>query len=560
MKKYFLAVIILFSVILKAQQENVPLDNDVYSYLKEMNVKGIIAGIHDDSPNLSRFEVDKFLKVIETHSMELSRTELALLNKYKIEFCNDAANTENTFQLFGNGAGFKGETSDLLSDKIKYTYAYKNNDGNFYLNVLGRIAEGSVFKPSVNNSQLYDVGVTMRGTLFNNLGYFLNVTKGTISGSNYWAATFDPRMLYTFKYIEAMLGAETMASYDFTGGYLRYYWRPSDNINLSLQLGREKIKFGYGYGSKLIISGDHPELDFFRLNFNWGIFSFTSITASTVGKFYFGTELNETKYLALNRFKLNIPDLFEFGLGENIIYAGRGVDLAYLNPFTFYKFTEMSLQDRDNGTLWLDFQTHCFKNFEISGTFFLDEDILSNLQDLTNFRNKTAYQIGAFWYSPFSINDLSLVCEYTKIRPYVYTHEREITNYTSFGQLLGHPIGPNADELLLRASFNASEKLNLRLDYQFIRSGKNIYDSNGNLILNAGGDAFVPYRWYIDPDHINFLEGIRINQNILTASVKYEPIRKVVFDLMYKLISQNNLSRSETSTTSFAMLKLLFEI
>ncbi len=560
MKKLLSLMLIVFPAIIFSQQENVPLDNDVYSFLKEMNVKGIIRGIHDDSPNMSRFEVDSFLKIIESHYTELSNTEIDLLNKYKIEFCPESANKENTFQLFGNDDSFKGVTSDLLSDKIKYTYAYKNKDGNFFLNTIGRIVGGSVFKPSMNNSQLYDIGVTMRGTVFNNLGYYLNVTKGTVSGSDYWAATFDPRMLYTFKYLEAMAGAETMASYDFSDGYLRYYWQPSDNINLSLQLGREKIKFGYGYGSKLVISGDHPELDFFRLNFNWGMFSFTSITASTVGRFYFDRDLDGTKYLALNRFKLNIPNLFEFGLGENIIYAGRGVDLAYLNPFTFYKFTEMSLQDRDNGTLWLDFQTHCFNNFEISGTFFLDEDILSNLQDLTNFRNKTAYQIGMFWYSPFSINDLSLVCEYTKIRPYVYSHEREITSYTSYGQMLGHPIGPNSDELLFRASFNASARLNFRLDYQLIRSGKNIYNANGNLVFNAGGDAFVPYRWYIDPDHINFLDGIRINQNIITAEVKYEPIRKVVFDLIYKLITQNNISISETSTTSFAMLKLQFEI
>jgi hypothetical protein len=559
MKKYFL-LLLFTSITLFAQQENVSLDNDVYFFLKEMNVKKIIEGIHDDNPNMSRYEVGKFLATIENHKADLSATEFRLLKKYKVEFYDELSDNSNTYQMFGSGNGFSEKPVDLLSDKIKYTYASKDSGGNFYLNVMGRILVGQVIKPVTDNSELYDIGVRLRGTLFNHLGYNLTVQKGTVSGSDSWASTFDPRVLCSFKYIEAMMGSESMASYDFTEGYLRYYWEPAANMKLSLQLGREKIKFGYGYGSKLIISGDHPSLDFFRLNFDYGIFGFTSITASTVGKFYLDRNLDQTKYLAINRFKLNIPNLFEFGLGENIIYAGRGIDLAYLNPMSFYKFAEMSLQDRDNGTLWIDFQTHCIKNFEISGTFFLDEDILSNMQDLTNFRNKTAYQLGAFWYSPFAIYDLSLICEYTKIRPYVYTHEREITNYTSFGQLIGHPIGPNADELLLRASYNINENLNFRLDYQYIRNGKNVYDSDGNLLFNAGGDPFVPYRWDIDPEDINFLEGIRINQNIFTATVKYEPIRKFAFDLTYKLIATRNETYSISSTTSYAMLRLLFEI
>ena len=107
----------------------------------------------------------------------------------------------------------------------------------------------------------------------------------------------------------------------------------------------------------------------------------------------------------------------------------------------------MDLQDRDNGTVYLDLQTNFIKNLELQGTFFLDENILSHLQDLSLYSNKTAYQVGAFWYSPFNVNDLSLVLEYTKIRPYVYSHTNPKDSYTSFGQNLGHRIGPNSDEL-----------------------------------------------------------------------------------------------------------------
>jgi len=61
-KSFVLFLIFLFSISIKAQQENVPLDHDVYTFLKEMKVKGILDQIHDDSPNMSRFEVKNILK------------------------------------------------------------------------------------------------------------------------------------------------------------------------------------------------------------------------------------------------------------------------------------------------------------------------------------------------------------------------------------------------------------------------------------------------------------------------------------------------------------------
>lgn len=545
----FLAITNLF-----AQQENVPLENDIYIFLKEMNVKGIIHGIHDDNPNMSRFEVLNFLKEIENEKQKLSKTENELLNKFLIEFDDSKQDEKTSVRIFGSDYS---NPLNVFSDKMKYTFAYRDSASNFYLNILGRFLYGQSYKPIKNNSELYDIGFRFRGTVFNHLGYNLSVQKGGVSGLQSLATTFDPRLRYNFKFIEAI---ENIGNYDFTEGYIRYFIQPERNMNLSFQLGREKIKFGYGYDSKLVISGDHTYLDFLKINFDYGILNFTSITASTVGNYHDNRDENYTKLIALNRFKLNFPQVIEFGIGENIIYSGRGIDLAYFNPMAFYKFVEMSLQDRDNGCLWLDFQTHFIKNFEISGTFFLDEDILSHLQELNLFSNKTGYQLTGYWYSPFSVNDLSLILEYTRIRPYVYSHSDEKNSYTAFGEILGHRIGPNADEILLAANYNLNSNTRISLKYQYVRSGENIYDNSGRLVFNAGGDPFVAYRFDIDPKYINFLDGERINHNIFTTNIKYEPWRKIYFDLTYKFVAQKNVTRNLSSENSFAMFRFWFEL
>ncbi len=553
---FSLAFLFIFSLVY-AQQENVPIDHNVYLFLKEMKVKGILNNISDDNPNLSRAEIKIHLEQIETYREELSRTEKNLLKKFQDEFYDDKSDSTNTYQIFGSGAWFSSTFSDIFSNKLKYAYAYRDPNATYNLEILGRFLYGQNFKPVLNNSELYDIGFRFRGTLFERLGYSLSVQKGGVSGSQDLAPTFDSRLNYNFKFIERI---ENIGNYDFAEGYLRYFSEPAEKMRLSFQIGREKIKFGYGYGSKLVLSGDHHYLDFLKLNFDYGIFSFTSIHGSTVGEYNPDHEQNFTKLIALNRFQLHFDKLFSVGLGENVIYSGRGIDLAYLNPFIFYKFVEMSLQDRDNGTLWLDFQSNFLKNIELQATFFLDENILSQLQDLNRFSNKTAYQLSAFWYSPFSINDFSLVLEYTKVRPYVYTHTNYRNSYTTFGQLLGHRIGPNSDEFLAQISYNLNERVRLNLEYQYVRAGENIYDAQGRLSFNSGGDPFIPYRGNIDPLHISFLDGERINKNIFTFLIHTEPIREVYFDLLFRIIDEKNITRETNSMQNYGYIKMWFEL
>lgn len=559
LNKIYLLIGILFftSAIINAQVENVPIDHQVYNFLKEMKVKGVINSIHDDNPSMSAEEVLTKLKLINEKSKELSSTESAILKKYIDEFNIYNQNKLNTFELFGSGEQYSNSFSEFWSEKKKYSIIYKDSALTFFFNILGNIKYGHRFSPSATDAEMYDIGIRFKGTLLNKFGYSLSVQKGGVSGSESFATKIDPRLLYNFKFVEAV---ENIGNYDFAEGYLKYQTQPVENMNIDFQIGREKTKMGYGYGSKLILSGDHALLDFVRFNFNYGVFSFTSMHASTVGRFIWEREQNYTKQIAINRFKLNFEDVLEFGLGESIIYSGRGIDLAYLNPFIFYKFVEMSLQDRDNGAVWLDLQTHAFNDLEFQFTFFLDENILSHLEELNLFTNKTAYQIGAFWYSPLGVDDLSLITEYTRIRPYVYAHYNFRNTYTSWDQVLGHRIGPNADEILVKANYNYNEKMTLYGEFRAIRSGENIYTPDGNLHYNAGGDPFVIHRDGIEARYIDFLSGERINHQMISAGIRFEPIRDFIFDFNYQYIRENKITRELKNKNSLFTVKLSFEM
>lgn len=520
-----------------------------------MKVKKIIPYINEDIPNLSRFEVRDYLKVIESKSGQLSEVEISLLNRYKSEFY-DILDEENSTYFFQPEKSFWKSVSEIFTNKIKYLYAYKEKNANFFLEALGNYYYGQSFKPEVNNTHLYDIGFRIRGTFFKHLGYYFTVIKGGASGSRKLAEIVKPGILQSFKWIE---NSEDMNNYDFTEGYIKYHTRPAEKMNLSIQLGREPKTAGYGYGNKLMLSGHNPTLDFIQFNFSYGILHYTSIHASTVGKFSQDASKRYTKYWAFNRLKLSFENLFDIGIGESIVYSGRGLELGYLTPFAFYKFIEHSLQDRDNGNLYLDIQTSFIKNLELQATFFLDENILFNFGELNKYINKTAYQVGAFWYQPLSIDNLSLIFEYTKIRPFVYTHNNFKNTYTAWEVILGHPIGPNSDEIFTKAAYNFNDWIRLTFNYRFIRSGENVYDVDGNLIENVGGDVFTPYGPASESEDAYFLDGIRINNNIFEGGLRIEPARGFIFNIIYNYNIQSNITEGYKNYLSYGYIQFTLE-
>jgi hypothetical protein len=558
MKKIIFSVLLLcfLPVLLSAQHENVELINPVYDYLKIMSVKKIITSIHDDNPNMSRKEISDFLAQISEKENELSKVEKGLLKKYTIEFVDDEESRNNTYSFLGGNVYPKYPLSDFFSDKKKYIYAYERNENTFFADVMGHLNPIGELKPNKMNSWLFDGGFRVRGTFFDHLGYYFSLIKGGATGSPDLAKLVDPRLIPNFKFNEHL---ENLRNYDFHEAYLRYYAEPSEGMKLSLQFGREPIKFGHGYGNSMTLSGLGPVMDFFKFGFTYGVVNYSSIHASTVGNF--GAPADRyTKYFAANRLQLSFDDVLDVGIMESMIYSGRGLEFAYLPPIVFYKFAEMSIQDRDNGALGMDLQTHFLKNAEFQFSFFMDENPIGNLQDLNMAKaNKTGYQIGAFFYEPLKIPNLSFVLEYTRIRPYTYTHENPENTYTAYGVILGHSIGPNADQVYSKLNYNLSSKLSFFLEYQHIRKGKNIVDASGNLIKNVGGDAFTPYREGIDSPDAFFLDGIRFNTDILGGTFRFEPIRGFTFDINLTYSRENNITANIVKDMVYSYLRFSLE-
>ena len=556
-KKILFILILFTSQISFAQVENVPLNNPVFTFLKEMKVKRLIPYIYEDIPNISRFQVKELLMKIDQQKEKLSSVELELLNWYKVEFY-EILDTSQTTYFWNPDRSFGGTFLDMFTtDNVKYLYAYQEKNANLFFEGIGHYQYGQLFKPTTNNSHFIDGGFRVRGTVFEHLGYMASFIKGGVSGNSEVAEIIEPGLLYNFKWVENI---ENLGNYDVTNGYLKYHVEPAENMHISLQLGREPLTVGYGYGGKLVLSSGTPPLDFLQFNFDYGIFHFSSIHASTVGIFSPNRDENYTKFWAFNRLKFTFTNLFDFGIGQSVVYSGRGIELSYLTPVGYYTFLQHSLQDRDNVHLYFDIQTGFINNLEFQATFFLDENILFELNDLDSYTNKTAYQVGAYWYEAFTLSNLSLILEYTRIRPYVYSHFDIKNTFTSWETNLGHPLGPNADEIFTKIAYNFGPKLRMAVEYRHIRRGENVYDDEGSLIKNVGGDVFLTHGPNPENKTAIFLDGIRINNDIVEIGLRLEPVRGFIFDVVYNYNIENNLTEEMKDYLSYGYIKFSLEL
>jgi hypothetical protein len=238
------------------------------------------------------------------------------------------------------------------------------------------------------------------------------------------------------------------------------------------------------------------------------------------------------------------------------IYSNRSIDFAYLNPFIVLESAQRSREERDN-ILWaFDLQTHFVAGLELSATIVFD-DLHFREFFKPRWYNRYAYQAGLMLADPFFIPNSTIMVEYTRVRPFVYAHDRSRENsYTSLASLLGPRIGPNSDSWFFRADYFPLRNLSLSVRVTLMRRGENYLDVNGNFI-NVGGDVFLGHRPN-DALNVTFLDGMLFKSSTIQVNATYEIVNQIWVDGWFLAESEENVATKKTvkDTTFGARLRI----
>jgi len=529
----------LFSSLVFSQEENVPVGNPVYLFLKRMEVKGIIERYQDAVLPLSRREVARHLSSVAERNDGLTGAEREWLVDFLSEFRYDVSGTtaglhrliDSEEPTFGAAAGM------LFSGREKYLYAHADSTVSFFVNGLldfdARRIRGDALGP--RHAEFLQAGGRIRGTILGHLGYYAQWTNAQFWGSKELLGR-DPLISQSFA-----LQVTNIQNFDFAESYLRY-----GNEVVSAQVGRERVLWGTGYDQKMTLSENPRAFDFLRFDARYKGLKYTFMHAwlvGTPGRVQFSVpsdttslyaeEIAADKYFVAHRLDIAFGGVLTLGLQEMLIYGNRAPDLAYLNPLTIIESSQRSRGERDNAYWALDLKLHCIPRVELTAGITYDD---INVPDLFTsvWSDRYAWQAGLFYADVFGIENTNLMVEYTRIEPFVYSHARSREgSYTNLDRLLGLRIGPNADSWFFRTDFLPERNLMLSARVSFVRKGENVLDAAGLLVRNVGSNPFVPHR-DVDPRTKKFLDGELFHSGLLEFLATWEIVNQIWLDARYQ--------------------------
>jgi len=513
---------LLFVSTAQAQSELLPVNHPIYKFLLRQQLRGIIDGFRWGILPLTRSDVARFLRSVENHSSDLTPVDKKKLVDYTAEFEYDMKKALLRASPFLPAFSF----STLFDNKRqKYLAVYEDSVATLFVDGFGSLSYRTASGDSVGSPfiALGELGVRVRGTLFNRLGFFLQASNGQRLGGDPDFGRLDNRLKANTKF------SEQGKYFDFTTGYLHY-----DNDWLRLMLGREQLLWGSGYGDRMILSNNTVPFDFAKIDLHYKSVHYSFLHGSLVGKDSSGTQLS-SKYLATHRLEFNVFPRLTLGLSEMVLYSNQPVNFGFLNPFVFLSSANRSADPANpsNALLGIDFALFPGSNVRVAGAVLIDDLNFETLglRDVRGNDNKFGWQFGLLWTDALGVPNLTLNGEYTRINPFVYSHRTVANGYSHLDLPLGPLLQPNSDEWLFGIELDLTYRLSVSGQLRLQRTGENILDSRGRMIYNAGADILRGDGDFVHPNV--FLDGRRVNRRLVTLTLEWQPIKQYFLELKY---------------------------
>ena len=506
-----------------AQVDNVPVTHPVYQFLIHAEAKGLLPHFSSSSLPLQRKEVIDALKKIRKGSDKLNSAEADALSNFEKDF--QIYESNNAVVFYSPSDNKQVLSSRFFGDDEKFLYRFKDSSNSIKIKPLGSL--DYFYSGAGDNSEyalMGNLGVRLYGSLGQHFGYFLQVTNGSVFSGEKAAALVDRRLGQNIKF------ADLNSDFDYSESHVNfeYGW-------FFASIGREARYLGSGIYNRMLFSDNAPAHDALSLGAKFSNFEYRFTHSSLLALNESESDVGNATYIpnkfaATHRFALK-PEWGEIAFFEHLIYSRRDIDLAYLNPLSFYKTLEHSLHDRDNSLMGMDLTLRPLDGLQFKATYLLDDIIISEIGN-DYWSNKSAWNVGLTYALPGLGADLNF--EYARVEPYTFSHFQYQNSMTNDSALYGSYLLPNSDETSLGLNWWYGGRYPLSIRCSYMRHGKNIYDEEGNVIKNVGADPLLAKRSE-DSMKATFLDGDRTNVFSFEIKSGWEIITDFNIQLAYTL-------------------------
>ncbi|MBU1920103.1 capsule assembly Wzi family protein, partial [bacterium] len=350
---------------------------------------------------------------------------------------------------------------------------------------------------------------------------------------------YDSReRLYEDRWAAVDTKGKSETSYDISESLIQYYGK-----DLAITAGRGRHQWGPAQYGGLFLNGYAPPFDYVRFD---GIFERRDNPWALYYTFLHGflesttpaetlytlpdgraRTINSQKYISAQRVEIRPAANVIFGFSQGVIYGDRGLQLSYLTPLNWLYSVQHSNDDKDNLLLAADFKWRPIAGLKLYGELLMDDVVVGDLFKSTG-NNKSAYTVGMHGIVPRPFwEKFDGRVEYTKIRPFVYTHFFETNTYSHWTSPLGYTREPNSEFITteVRGTFYPVQ---VTLHYSRQNHGANYYTHDGSFV-NVGGDINIPgfegndqeYPFLAGEFERTTRKGVRVTWEVLPGLILY---------------------------------------
>jgi len=452
----------------------------------------------------------------------------------------------NTEWVSGSKESFKSKHT--LWNTIYPTKAnfFEVNDKDFFL-AVNPVLQLNLSHETGNSEHVFlnSKGLEFRGLLAGKVGFSSYIVDNQERGPSF----FQQRVVNNG--YPAVPGAGYYKPFKTTA-FDYFDARGSINFNvvkyLDFQFGYDKNFIGNGYRSLFLSDYSAPYL-FLKINTRVWKLNYEILYCELINQHLLGDYQYPKKYATMHHLSINATKWLNLGMYDNIVFSRADhFEFSYLNPVIFLIAAQQENGSPDKATVGLDFKANIGHVTQLYGQLLINEFVLHEILHYSNgwWGNKQGFQFGVKYIDAFNFKNLDLQFELNLMRPFTYSHNDSVSNYSNYNQPLAHPLGANFDEYLAIIRYQPVYKWNVEAKIIYYRQG---LDSAGQ---NFGSNIFLNYE--TRPRDYGFKIGSGIPGTCvnLSGAVSFEVKENVFLDFstMYRTFTVHNIGAPSTTTGS----------
>lgn len=377
-----------------------------------------------------------------------------------------------------------------------------------------------------NTTRANSQGAELRGWIAKKVGFYTMITDNQ-ERYPYFVNNYVRR-----KY-EAVPGADyfkrplkEFGSYDYlqVNGYINTDI-VKNHVNATFGFGKHFIGDGI---TSLFLTDNSSNVPFLRVQTRiWRINYECLYMELTPQYIKGGDQVLPHKYSTIRYLNANVFRWLNLGMFESQTFARTGgYEIAYLNPMILTTAMSRYYGAGDKSMLGFSGKALVAHHFQLYGQFLFNE---FKIKELTGgnkwYGNKWGAQMGGKYFNAFGIKNLDLQGELDAVRPYTYSAQDSIANYTNYNQAMADPLGSGFIKAIGQVRYEPVKNLVLTARATYYMRG------NDTGTANYGSNIFKPYPTATTQYGVRMINGPESRCKMVSLNASYQVRRNLYADL-----------------------------